>query len=122
MATVFSCNKKEEIVTSLLQNKAPNETKKNGTVSYTWKWTAPTVNEDGSPIAGDLSGYKVYYGTSSAVYTNTIDVGNVLQATINDLPADTIHYFAITAYDFAGNESVYSTEKSHIISSLKVKE
>ncbi len=37
-------------------------------------WDAPTINSDGSPLT-DLAGYKVYYGTSSYIYTHSVDIG-----------------------------------------------
>jgi len=41
----------------------------------------------------------------------TIDAGNVKAYTIQDLPAGT-YYFAITAYDPAGNETGFSEERT----------
>lgn len=63
-----------------------------------------------------VTGYKVYYQADSAIqpFQNTLDVGNVTTATINGLDGSHIYYFAVTAYDAAGNESDYST----IISTL----
>lgn len=76
-------------------------------------WTAPATNVDGSPIT-DLGGYKVYYGTSTGVYTVVKDVGNVntvnIQTTLGFLKGT--YYFVVTAYDTAGNESDYSNEVS----------
>ena len=54
------------------------------------------------------TGYKLYWGTESGVYTNSMDVGNVLQGTISDL-SDGAYYFAVTAYNDVG-ESGYSPE------------
>jgi len=55
----------------------------------------------------DLAGYRIYWGTQSRVYTNTFDVGNVIQTTI-DIPAGS--YIAATAYDTDENESGFSDE------------
>ncbi len=60
----------------------------------------------------DLSGYKVYYGNSSRNYTVVIDVGNVTSYTIDNLQEGLTYYFAVTAYDFSGNESAFSEEVS----------
>src|SRR3954451_15782592 len=54
----------------------------------------------------DLAGYRVYYGTSSAVYTNNINVGNVTAYTVTGLNIGQPYYFAIKAYNTAGTESV----------------
>jgi hypothetical protein len=63
----------------------------------------------------DLAGYKVYQGLVSHTYTTSVDVGNVLFYVWNDLP-DGTNYFAVTAYDTTGNESVLSDEVSTVIS------
>ena len=51
-----------------------------------------------APDASIPSGYKVYYGTSSAVYTRNIDAGNLTTCTITGLDEDQTYYFAATAY------------------------
>lgn len=76
-------------------------------------WDAPTTNEDGTPLT-DLAGYKVYYGTESTIYTESIDVGSVLTYQVNGL-SDGTYYFAVTAYDTSMNESNYSNEVSTVI-------
>jgi len=60
----------------------------------------------------DLAGYKIYYGPSSGNYSFSINVGKVTQYTIAQLTDGVPYYFAITAYDTAGNESEYSPEVS----------
>lgn len=60
----------------------------------------------------DLAGYKVYIGESSGNYSGNVDVGNVLQFTWNNLAVGKIYFFAVTAYDAAGNESDFSEEVS----------
>ncbi len=80
----------------------------------TLSWTAPTTNSDGSPLS-DLSGYKVYYGTTSGSYTQTTDVGNVTTYEVTGLTEGSTYYFVTTAYDTSGNESTYSGEVSKSI-------
>ena len=82
--------------------------KYSGSVSLSWY--APTRNEDGTKLT-DLSGYKVYYGTSPNNYTHHIDPGNVTTVNISNL-APGMYYFALVAYDQAKNESDYSREIS----------
>jgi hypothetical protein len=60
----------------------------------------------------DLAGYIVYYGTAPREYTDWIDVGNVTSARIKGLPHNKEYFFAVTAYDFYGNESDFSEEVS----------
>jgi hypothetical protein len=83
-----------------------------GTVTLSWK--PPETNTDGSTIT-DLAGYKVYYGTVSGDYSNTIDVGNVTMYQISSLTNGLTYYFAVTSYNTSGNESVYSNEISKLI-------
>jgi hypothetical protein len=63
----------------------------------------------------DLSGYKIYYGLGSKSYSDVVDVGNVTSITLNALDVDRTYYFSVTAYDLAGNESVFSEEVSATI-------
>jgi hypothetical protein len=56
----------------------------------------------------ELAGYRLYYGTSTRLYTSQIDVGKVTTYTVTGLPAGT-YYFAVTAYS-ADAESALSNE------------
>ena len=56
------------------------------------------------------AGYKIYYGKSSRTYTNSVDVGNALSATIQGLQPNKVYYFSVTAYNAGKTESGYSTE------------
>ena len=80
----------------------------------TLMWDAPLTNTDGSPAAN--LGYKVYYGSVSGAYTASIDVGSATSCPVTTLsskvPLPGLYYVAVTAYDTAGNESVYSNEIS----------
>ncbi|MFQ5825253.1 MAG: FlgD immunoglobulin-like domain containing protein [bacterium] len=58
----------------------------------------------------DLSGYKIYFGTASRSYEQVLDVGNVTSHRISDLESGMHFFFTVTAYDFSGNESVFSEE------------
>ena len=60
----------------------------------------------------DISGYNVYYGTSSRSYGAPIPVGNTTSHTIDNLAEGTTYYFALTATDTSGNESGFSSEVS----------
>jgi hypothetical protein len=71
-------------------------------VTLTW---SPSTN-------ATVAGYKIYYGTASGNYTNTVDVGNVTSATISGLANSTKYYFAATTYDSTGDESAFSNEAS----------
>ncbi|MFA6992912.1 MAG: fibronectin type III domain-containing protein, partial [Candidatus Gracilibacteria bacterium] len=73
----------------------------NATVSLAWD--AATDNTA-------VTGYQVYYGLTSVTetgqsYDEHVDVGNVLEYTVDELTNDTTYYFSVIAYDAAGNES-----------------
>jgi len=86
----------------------------NGTALISW--TPPTENTDNSPL-NDLTGYKIYYGTSPGDYTNTINIDNpgLTSYLVEDLAANTTWYFVMTAFNANNIESAYSEEKSKTI-------
>ncbi len=100
-------------ISSIPDNPPSSPSTPSQTGNVTLAWDAPTTNEDGSDLT-DLAGYRVYYGTSSGSYTNSVNIGNITGATINSLSSGT-WYFAITAYNSSGIESSYSTELSTTI-------
>ena len=83
--------------------------------STTLSWTAPTENDDGT-LLEDLRGYKLYWGTSAGVYTDsaTIDNPGITTYVVENLPAGTYEFVA-TAYNSAGVESVYSTPATKVL-------
>lgn len=76
----------------------------------------PTATLSWDPVnAGNLSGYRVYYGTSSRTYIQSlgqgINVGDQTTFTVTGLNGRTRYYFAVTGYDStSGYESDYSNE------------
>lgn len=85
------------------------------TSSATLSWSAPTQNEDGSPLT-DLAGYRVHYGTSASNLGMRVDVGNpaTTSVVVQDLAQGT-WYFAISAYNHQGAESSRSNVVSKVI-------
>lgn len=67
----------------------------------------------------DVRGYRVYYGTTSRSYIQArgsgIDTGGATSFTVSGLQSGRTYYFAVTAYDGAGNESGFSSEVSKAI-------
>ena len=87
-----------------------------GNGAATVSWTAPTLNEDSSPLT-DLAGFKIYYGTSVGNYPNEKRVQNpgLTTAMVENLAPGTWN-FVVTAYDIYGNESGYSNVATKTIS------
>jgi len=85
------------------------------TGSATLRWTPPTQNEDGTPIV-NLSGYRVYYGTSTSNLNQvvTISSASITSAVIENLTPAT-WYFALKAYNSANIESSFSNIASKTI-------
>jgi hypothetical protein len=64
--------------------------------------------------AGTVTGYRIYYGTSSGAYSGMEETGNVTQYSLSNLPllVKTTYYFVVKAYNSAG-ESEPSNEVSY---------
>jgi len=75
------------------------------------QWTVPS-----DP---DVWGYQLHLGMDSNDYYLTDDLGSlsdnvengIVSYTLTDLYDDQVYYVAVTAYDYADNESEYSNEK-----------
>ena len=86
----------------ILQRTAAGQDMEKGSVTLSWD-----ANRE-----PDLAGYKVYYGLTRRGYSHEIDVGKSTSKQICDLTINRRWYFAVTAYDAAGNESRFSDEVS----------
>lgn len=71
-------------------------------------WDAPTSNADGSTPLTDLAGYNAYYWQPSWDRPGRVNVGNQTTYVLTGLTDGQTYHFAVTAYDTAGNESVFS--------------
>lgn len=60
----------------------------------------------------ELAGYKVYYGTASGVYTQSVDMGNQTTAALTNLSVGVTYFSVVTAYDAQRLESPPSVEIS----------
>jgi len=79
--------------------------------------TAPLCRAEQVTLAWDpnpeqtVSGYRVYYGTSSYNYSSVINVGNRTDCTITGLLSGVTYFIAATAYsNSTGDESNFSGE------------
>lgn len=60
----------------------------------------------------DLAGYRLYWGTQSKNYTMSADVLNSTSCNLDEVQGGTTYYIALSAFDYSGNESARSSEKS----------
>jgi hypothetical protein len=70
-------------------------------------WGA-TIVWDAAP--GNVTGYKVYYGTVAGKYPYSVDVGRSTSRQLDNLPnlrEGVLHYFSVTSYNESG-ESAFS--------------
>ena len=74
---------------------------------------------DPPDISTDVTGYMMHYGTASGAYSQAVDVGNTTSYTVSNLIDGQTYYFAVTAYNAVGYESVYSNEVSIAIAPLQ---
>jgi len=74
-----------------------------------------TLAWDPSPEPA-VTGYRVYYGTSSYYYTAVVDVGNQTDLTISGLLPGVTYFFSATAYsESTGDESYFSGEIAYTV-------
>jgi hypothetical protein len=69
---------------------------------------------NGSPSA-EVTGYRIYYGSATGSYTNSVAVGNVMAITVPGLTIGVPYYFVVVAFDASGMESLFSNEIIYIV-------
>lgn len=80
-------------------------------ISASISWASPTTKADGTSLTGDeIGGYLVLYGTSSGVYTTSVDVGNVTSYDFQGVASGNTYYIVVVAYDTLKDFSDYSEE------------
>jgi len=85
------------------------------TGSATLTWNPPTTNTDGSALT-DLTGYKIYWGTTQGSYPNSVTVNSpgISSYVVTNLVAST-YFFVVTSLSASGGESAYSAPASKTI-------
>lgn len=87
------------------------------TSSASLRWTAPTTNDDGTPLT-DLAGYHIYVSTRADLLNDPpieVDSSKTNQV-VDKLTVGITYYFAITAVNGTGTESALSNTVSKTIS------
>jgi hypothetical protein len=81
------------------------------TGSVTVSWVPPTQNTNGTPVTG-LSGFRVYYGTASRQYAQSVLVSSpsLRSLVVEGLSPGTTWYFGVKSVSSTGVESEYSNE------------
>ncbi|HMP83018.1 MAG TPA: hypothetical protein PKA41_09995, partial [Verrucomicrobiota bacterium] len=69
---------------------------------------------DASP-GNEVAGYAIYLGTSSGQYAQRYDVGGQTVSSVFGLTEGITYYITVTAYTFAGVESVPSNELAYTV-------
>jgi hypothetical protein len=81
----------------------------------TLSWTPPTRNTDGSTL-NNLSGYRIYYGTSSSSLTKTVQLNNPsLSSYVVENLSPATYYFAVKSLASGGAESALSNKVSKTV-------
>jgi len=92
-----------------------------GPAQLSLEWDPAVANTDASILA-DIKGYKVYYGTETGVYTDSLDLtavsGNELdtECILTGLLDGVTYYCSPVTIDDDGNESAYATEVNAVAS------
>jgi hypothetical protein len=75
---------------------------------------AQSVSLTWSPShSSNIIGYRLYYGTTSKVYTQKVSVGNTTATSVSNLTDGKTYFFAVSAYTTTSAESVLSNEVSY---------
>lgn len=64
-----------------------------------------------------VTGYSLYYGGASGTYTNKTNTGSATNATVAGLMSGNTYFFAVTAYNSSGLESLPSAEVAYTVPS-----
>jgi len=73
---------------------------------------------DPSPST-NITNYALYWGTASREYTNVVNTGTNLTATVGSLTRGVTYHFAATAKDGFGMESDFSDEATYTVPRLR---
>ncbi len=85
--------------------------------SATLSWIPPTTNTNGTPLT-NLSGYRIYYGTSSSSLKQSVQITNSgISSYVIDNLSPATWYFTVVSYNNENIESPLSEVVSKIITS-----
>lgn len=70
------------------------------------------------PSPGTVGGYELFWGSSSGLYSESLDVGKNTTATVDELSPG-VHYFAVKAYVGSGPSQLYSDFSNEVSASAQ---
>ena len=107
---IFSLNASAEVVTVEISSSGGG---------CTVEWSAPTLREDGSPLAAsEIAKYIIYAGRSAGEYQHRVDVTDGISTTCKALQISEAgeYFFAGQTVDVGGEVSVMSNVISKSVS------
>jgi hypothetical protein len=72
-------------------------------------------------VGTNVTGYALYYGTTSNSLTNRVNMGNQTTGTCSNLLTGRTYYFVVTAYNSTGLESLPSDQVVYTVPSMGTK-
>lgn len=78
-------------------------------------WTRSVTLAWDANVEPDIASYRLYYGTRSREYSQSVDAGTGTTAKIEGLTCGAVYFFAVTAWNEAGLESGFSNEVEYLV-------
>lgn len=69
--------------------------------------------------SGQVTGYRLFYGTKSGIYTNSIVFSDVNDVEVDGLQGGVTYYFAVQSTDLQGDVSPLSNEATYSVAILQ---
>jgi hypothetical protein len=85
-----------------------------GAASLAWALQSVELSWQNSPNTNVVA-YNVYFGTQSGQYGTPISFGDAVDVTLPGFVEGTTYYFAVSAVDAEGNESILSNEDTYTV-------
>ncbi len=100
---VVSCSLPGGLDSTDMRNFHRHKTPGTDTVQLSWNANSET----------NLAGYKLYMGTASGAYGSPTTLGLVTTTNVTTLVPGTTYYFALSAFDTAGQESAKTAQLTY---------
>lgn len=104
--------KTDELIVDTLADANPPNIPENLSAELTGSWEISITFDSNNDGMVDLEGHKLYYGTATGSYETPVDIGKDTSYVLSGLSDNITYYFAVSSYDYSGNESGKSDEES----------